>query len=155
VLPHVQRSAKEQLLDRAVAKFQSAVMTEMVGFPRLAIKPLQEAREIVRVQLGPKHIYMGLVLFQLGLAYDEAGDLDQAESTWRECLAIVHDCQILAHPKTILLYHALADLLRRRGKTAEGEQLYQELLDAHAKFSGGRFLPDAQLSYAAWLDAVG
>src|SRR5205814_2114085 len=99
------------------------VMAHMGGFPRLAVKPLEESRQLVQERFGPRHLYEALVLYQLGLALADAGDPDRAETTWRDCLVIVRDCGILAHPKSIILYHDLADLLRRRGKPVEAEAL--------------------------------
>lgn len=93
------------------------------------------AAEIVRRReqhSGPTHTSTSNALFNLSLAYERAGRLEEAESTWRRCLSI-RTSFTPEHPSADDTRLNLAKLLHRRGKTNEAKALLSQVTNPQAR----------------------
>jgi tetratricopeptide (TPR) repeat protein len=56
--------------------------------PKAAVDSMRQARDITCQSLGDKHPYVTIILNELALTLEMAGDDDEAEKNYRECWAI-------------------------------------------------------------------
>jgi serine/threonine protein kinase/tetratricopeptide (TPR) repeat protein len=99
------------------------------GGPPQAVRHFRSCLDLTRKILGDRHPYTAMVLHELGRALERCGRDAEAEKCYRECLAAGRPYG-LDHPKVQIAVSTLADLLRRRGKRPEAEQLVGETLEA-------------------------
>ena len=130
-------------LAHAATLFQEAVIAQgLTNNNAEAERKLIECHAIMASQLGKKHMYLTIVLFQLGSAQEQLHKYDDAERHYRECLDIVRSQVGLTHPKAEIPVYQLTNLLRERGKVDEASKLFDEWLAAH-RARPGPFLADA------------
>ncbi len=115
----------------AVVQFQLGIRSREAGLHALAEPALRRCLTLTRQALGEQHIYVALVLHELGDAQEKHGDLAGAAKTYRECLEMAQRQVGLTHPKTVHPIASLARVLAKQGRASEGEELFHQLRKAN------------------------
>jgi serine/threonine protein kinase len=159
-VPFVLEAAKTLLtqgelgkIGEAVIQFQSGIFLREVGSFALAERALRHSLTLTRQALGEQHIYVALVLHELGDTQEKRRDLAGAEKTFQECLEMASTQVGLTHPKSVYPIASLARVLAKRGRASEGERLFQRLREANEKRYGKESVRVAVAitAYAAFL----
>jgi tetratricopeptide (TPR) repeat protein/tRNA A-37 threonylcarbamoyl transferase component Bud32 len=95
-------------------------------------KCFEDSLALARKTLGKEHVYVALVLHELGLTLMRHHKDFEAETHFRECLRIAREYG-LDHPKTTILLRHFCILLNRNGKQAEARELLEEALAVRQK----------------------
>ncbi len=163
-LPLIQQATKtfgSREADKSImviaTKFQHAVVAQYLGNIKKAARLLEETRDGAARVLGDDHPYMALMHFQLALNYEKLADWKRAEDSYRASLDVARKAVGLEHPKSLFPVQKTAELLARRGKRAEGERLFVELLEARRKRFGDVdvFVAEGLDGYGAYLERLG
>jgi tetratricopeptide (TPR) repeat protein/tRNA A-37 threonylcarbamoyl transferase component Bud32 len=125
---------------RAVSLFQQAMIaSELPLLPWDPVAKFKESLDLIGRSLGETHPYNALVLHELARHLEKKKDDKGAEKYYRQCLDVAEASGIgFGHPRVGIAVSSLAGLLGRTGRAAEGDRLFEKLLDAHRK----RFGPD-------------
>jgi serine/threonine protein kinase len=115
-------------LGEAVLQFQAGITARAAGWPGVAEGRFRSCLVLTRKALGERHIYVSLVLHELGDAQEKRDDLAGAAESFRECLEIAREQVGLTHPKAVYPIASLARVLAKQGRASEGETLFHELL---------------------------
>jgi tetratricopeptide (TPR) repeat protein len=88
-------------IGQAALQFQFAIGSREIGWLASAESALQHCLTLTRQALGEQHIYVALVLHELGDTQEKRGNLVAAEKTYSECLQMATKQVGLAHPKSV------------------------------------------------------
>ena len=104
---------------------------------------LGEAREIFDAVLSDRRRVLGVehprtlaTLHELAWISAQEGNLEQAETAYRELLVLRARVLGEDHPDTMVTRHELAWIAARRGRTAEAESRYSDVLDQRRRVLG-------------------
>jgi serine/threonine protein kinase/tetratricopeptide (TPR) repeat protein len=144
-------------LGEAVVQFQAGIAARGAGWYPVAESRFRRSLELTQQALGRRHIYVALVLHELGDTQEKRGDLAAAEKSFRECLDIGREQVTLAHPKAVSLIVSLARVLAKQGRRSEAEYLFTELREANEQRYGKENVrvAVALTAYAAFLNICG
>lgn len=82
-----------------------------------------------REQRGADHYFVGKSLFELGIAFSKMKQLDEAEQTYRQSLAVFRRAWPEGHPDIALALTGIGVTLTRKGHPAEAEPFFREALE--------------------------
>lgn len=141
-------------IGEAVIQFQIGVSSREAGWFAAAELALRRSLTLTRQVLGDKHIYVALVLHELGDTQEKRGHLREAAKTYQECLDIASKQVGLTHPKAVYPIASLARVLAKQGRRSEAEQLFAQLRQANEKRHGRQNVRVAVAlsAYAHFLD---
>lgn len=144
-------------IGEATVQFQIGVRSREAGWLSVAESAMRRCLVLTRQALGEKHIYIALVLHELGDTQEKRGNLADAEKTYRECLDIASSQVGLTHPKAVYPVASLARVLAKQGSRTEAEQLFASLRQANEKRYGKQNVrvATALTAYADFLDNRG
>jgi serine/threonine protein kinase/tetratricopeptide (TPR) repeat protein len=144
-------------LGEAVVQFQLGIRFREAGGYTFAESALRRSLELTRQALGEQHIYVALVLHELGDTLEKRDNLAAAERIYRECLEMATNQVGLTHPKSVFPIASLARVLAKEGRRSEAEQLFLKLREANETRYGKQNVrvATALTAYAAFLDDRG
>ncbi len=114
----------------SVLEYQAGVILSRANFNSLAIPRFRRAVELMKQSLGPQHMYITVLLYDLGSSLWANKQLLDAENVYRECLDVVRATVGLEHPRAIVLLSSYCELLAELDRPDEGVNLINEALAA-------------------------
>jgi eukaryotic-like serine/threonine-protein kinase len=106
------------------------------GHPEEAEKHLTAALQLTTELLGPRDVEVASVLSDISVARSWREDLDGAERTAQEAVAIYEKTTNLLHPDRIMADYRLAEVYFQRGRITEASALYERALAAQKLLYG-------------------
>ena len=121
--------------------------------PKLAEGSFREAYRLVELELGPENIYTALARYELGVTLVMLGRDDEAMPHFDFAIKTAKNVMKLRHPRFRGLIQNYTKQLRRLGRNAEGEALWNDYLVAQKSRFGDnhRFVYEAMFSQADFL----
>jgi serine/threonine protein kinase len=113
---------------------------EGLGLYAPAKERLRAALDASRAAFGPEHVEVARVLDRLAGAFEDEGDLSEAERLGRESVAMLGRLGETRGADAAEVKGDLARVLRGLGKSAEAEALYREVLAIERRLGGDRGL---------------
>jgi serine/threonine protein kinase/tetratricopeptide (TPR) repeat protein len=116
---------------------------EGLGLYAPAKERLQAALDASRAAFGPDHVEVARVLDRLAAAFEDEGDLQEAERLDRDALAMLGRLGETGGKDSAQVKGDLARVLRGLGQGVEAEALYREVLAIERQVYGDRSAPVA------------
>lgn len=126
----------KQKLAEAYVLIEQAKEEKDKGHYSESEKMLLHARKIKEKLLGPEHLEMAEIDFELAEVYEGQGRYKEAEELDKKSLSIRQRVLGEEHPDTAESYNNLAGVYERQGRYREAEELYQKSLKIHVKVQG-------------------
>ena len=109
-----------------------------LGLYEPAKERLRAALEASRTAFGPEHVEVARALDRLAGAFEDEGDLQEAERLDRDSLAMLGRLGETEHKDAAQVKGDLARVLQGLGKSVEAEALYREVLAIERRLEGDR-----------------
>ena len=97
---------------------------------------LLESLKLTREVLGPRHPELAGILMEISTLRSWQDNLEAAEQSAREAVAIYGDTVPDLHPDRVLADYRLAEVLFLRGRINDASTLYERSLDAQRRLYG-------------------
>jgi CHAT domain-containing protein/Tfp pilus assembly protein PilF len=118
----------ERALDEAHRLSTRALDLRAVARYDEALPLVERALELSEKELGPEHVYVAYLLYQLGVLYYDKGDYAQDGRLIQRALNIDKQALGLAHPQTALALAELGLAYTRTNEYGKAEELLQQAL---------------------------
>jgi len=112
---------------------ESALQLKLYPF---AEKSFTESLRLGKKQLGEKHLYLAMVLHELGMAQWQRDKLAEAEESFNACLQTLRDTVGLEYPRSRIAITSITMFLVQIGKTKEAYDLVEEAIAVNLKRFG-------------------
>ncbi len=137
VLENVEEpEALKQKLAEAYDLIQQAKEEKEKGHYSESEKMLLYARKIKEKLLGPEHLEMAELDYELAEVYESQGRYKEAEELNKKSLSVRQRVLGEEHPETAESYNNLAGVYESQGRYREAEELYHKSLNIEEKVLG-------------------
>lgn len=123
-------------IEKGMAAFQTGMALYSIGLYSQAEASMHDSIRIARPFLGTNHPLLCIAHAQIGATRELAGNVDGAMQSYGDCLDVARNSIGMGHPRILEVMSAIEDVLEPRGRLAEIEPYYQEILAAVDKQYG-------------------
>ncbi|NBB72611.1 MAG: tetratricopeptide repeat protein [Bacteroidetes bacterium] len=113
----------------------------------------RQALRMYRDLHGPQHTRVALILGNLGLALQEQGLYDQAESVLREALSVHNALNEGPHPDKAIVLRNLGIMLREQGRLHEADTLLERNVEMRRQLHDSPH-PQVSVALSQWGDVL-